>query len=163
MKKILFLFSIFLLISCAVKQQLAYIPKSVIINNLDFRKYTQRGFLFTPDKYLGEYSTVGMISYVSKAGATQKFEQMPNPYYNKKYGNAEFVMGTSWTIDPIYTDVGIDSIYNYCSKLGADALVELIITYNEKEFIGFPSTTFYGEKSIMLPEITIFGVAIKRK
>lgn len=164
MKKIIiFLLGMLFITSCAVQQQLAYSPKSVQIYNLDLRKYTDKGFLFTPDKYLGEYATVGIISYVDKADAKQTFEQLVNPYYNKKYGNQEFVMGTSWIISSISAAAGIDSVFNYCSKLGADAVEELVITYKEKEFFGFPSTTSYGEKSVMIPEITISGVAIKRK
>jgi hypothetical protein len=167
MKKLFtLLFFVSLLASCAVQQKFAYSPKSVTINNLDLRKYTDKGFLFTPDKYLGEYSTIGIISYVSKAGAKQTFGQINNPYYkiNKNnYQTPEFVMGTSWVEEPVYTSDGIDSIYNYCSKLGADAVEELNITYTVKEFVGFPSTTSYGERTTYIMEITITGVAIKRK
>jgi hypothetical protein len=34
----------------------------VLISGYDFTSYTERGFLFTPEQYLGDYDAIGLLS-----------------------------------------------------------------------------------------------------
>jgi hypothetical protein len=43
---------------------LKHIPSKSLMYGIDFKKYSEKEFLFTPEKYQGEYLTVGIIEYV---------------------------------------------------------------------------------------------------
>ena len=44
---------------------LKFIPAEEYFMGIDFRPYTEQGFLFTPEKYLGEYESIGLVDLIS--------------------------------------------------------------------------------------------------
>ena len=169
MKKLLLFFAIlsFIATGCAVLHT-TYYPTDKSINNVDLRKYSDKGFLFTTDIYPKDYDAVGIVSYSSREGANQVSKAISNPFYNPDFygkgnGNAPTVTALQWDKYPIYTSDGIDSLYKYCVGIGADAIERLTINYSFVQVEGKPSTNAYDESTTLLLKIDISGFAIKRK
>ena len=60
MKFILFLGLIpFLFNACSYGSE---VHKMVLVSGYDFTSYTEKGFLFTPEQYLGDYDAVGLLN-----------------------------------------------------------------------------------------------------
>ena len=62
MKLILIAIAVLIFNGCAT---LKFIPAEEYFMGIDFRPYTEQGFLFTPEKYLGEYESIGLIDLIS--------------------------------------------------------------------------------------------------
>jgi hypothetical protein len=52
------------LFSCATVKR-KYIPKVLSVSAFDLSKYSNQGFLITPNKYNGDYESVGIISAIA--------------------------------------------------------------------------------------------------
>ena len=48
-------------ISCST---VTYIPAATQFYAIDFSKYTELGFLITPEKFIGEYESIGIVAVV---------------------------------------------------------------------------------------------------
>jgi hypothetical protein len=137
--KTLITFFVILMFGC---KPLMYIPGSSHMFGVDFRKYAEKGFLFTPEMYNGEYSTIGYMDYTLSPSAE---------YKNK----------SSWVIQKIKLTDAIDTVYNHCIYMGADALVKfefstIDVTHNKNdEGYAIPNP-------VTIQEIRITGIAIKR-
>lgn len=142
MKKILiFLFGI-LLTSCIVLKE---IPSSKISYEIDLQKFSDKGFLITPEKYNGEYLLISIytlyyfpsahiISVKSKTGSSQQI----------------------WNIDKINLTTIFEEIYETTIKKNGDAFVnfttkEIVKSYNKID------------KPVNINGIEITGYMIKRK
>ena len=55
-----------LIISCSV---ITHIPEKSTFYGLDFTRFTSRGFLITPEKYLNAYESIGIVTYTYMPGA----------------------------------------------------------------------------------------------
>lgn len=104
----------------------------------DFGKYSEKGFLFTPEGYNGEYESVGMFS-VKHTPSYKEIEDI------ERLPKRTFVMG-EFNIEST-----IDYFYVYATERGADAIINL--TTMEDQIIIEGKIT---------PRITISGFAIKR-
>ena len=60
MKNLFILIVGVILISCTNPPKV--VPEYLNISNVDFSDYAAIGFLFTPDKYGGDYQSIGLIS-----------------------------------------------------------------------------------------------------
>jgi hypothetical protein len=157
MKNLLGVLFIFILSGCAELKTINPVENLSII---DFTPYTQKGFLITPEKYSGNYESIGIIDYSFKPGATLKSKVMKSiksasgPYYkdNAYVENFEH----EWVVDSISFDAVLQKVYEICIRMGADALInfhpELI---SEQRISSLPTIEIYG--------IKITGFAIKRK
>jgi hypothetical protein len=162
MKKIIFLLALFTIsfFGCKTLEELKYVSKNEILVGIDFRKYTDQGFFITPEKYLGEYYSIGLISYdYLPAGEYKSVGIKRNPNYNKENLNTpEYIEVKEWLFEKVHVEQVMDSVYYYCTKLGADALVNFNIV---------PKIYTYGFGIYSNPPtiqgITISGFAVKRK
>ena len=87
-----------------------------------FSEYSDRGFLFTPYTYEGEYEAIGMLT----------FEMLPEANW---VGDDDYVLNSGaweesvrphWRVDSLITiEVALDSVYNHCVEIGADAMVDV--------------------------------------
>lgn len=153
MKKLLFFIPIILLIftqSCKTIE-LSQIPKQEIFSGIDFREYTKKNFLFTPEKFIGDYESIGIVSFLimPEANKDSKFEP------NTKNGKAGYYT-SEWTVKDIDIQNAIEGIYKHCVEMGADALVN------------FKSDIQIVDYSYLIPPLKlqgyqITGFAIKRK
>ncbi len=133
MKKILILFTFFLLVSCS---QLTYIKETQELSAIDFREYSKKGFLITPEMYNGKYSSVGVIHY----------KVTPKAVYSNM----------RWIVDTLHIQSVLDGVYEICNKMGADALVNFKASFEGTYYSGISNP-------INLIGIEISGLAIKRE
>ena len=140
MKKIMFLLLIFLT-GCGVT-----IYNINPINEyfgIDFSKYSEMGFLITPEKYIGEYESIGMIEYKLIPGAKYSVTKKAYQQTPLKYG---------WLIDEIEFSQAVDSIYFMAKSMGANTIMnfDFNIETNEK----------YSNPMKYMNPITIYGYRI---
>ena len=63
MKQITLSLFLLVLFSCTTTKQTHY-PKQIFFFGFDFRPFTEKGFLFTPENYDFEYKSIGLITCV---------------------------------------------------------------------------------------------------
>jgi len=147
MKNLLIAFAAFLLLSCVLPP--TKIPRVSIFTGIDFRKYTESGFLFTPEKYSGEYESIGIVNY----------KLMPAAEFVSSYGDQDPTYNgpnsKRWVTEEIYLGQVIDSLYVMAKEMGADAIMNFEVIYEEES-----RADVYGLK---LEGWTARGFAIKRK
>ena len=152
MKKILLIpLLLILFATCAEPPDL--IQEKFIVTGYDFTKYSDKGFLFTPNEYNGEYQSMGLIqlTYMPEAKLVTVYVSSLN-----SEGKPITIKKKKWKIDPLNVDKVIEDIYNLCMTMGANALTQMDIEpYSENHAQG---TT----KPITITGIKISGFAIKR-
>lgn len=135
MKKILLFLSILYFSGCypgSIESQ-----KLIIIKRFDFTKYSKKGFLFTPEKIIGNYESIGMVEV---------------DIYPEFKSFATSTNAQNWMPINVSTDEVIDSLYSVCNKMGANALTNFKIGNTEPVRNG--DKIYYG--------IRANGFAIKR-
>lgn len=127
---------------------------------LDFTKYTEKGFLFSPYQYNGDYEAIGIINYKFVPSAEfveskEEFELMyekGNRIGDKKDSYKMFWLENSYNLYDL-----LDSIYYWSTSKGANAIVDLKLNVTS-EYFG------YGYiNPITIKGVEITGFAIKRK
>ena len=92
--------------------------ETMVVRGYDFTKYTDEGFLITPEKYQGRYQSIATLS-VTLWPRMEKREvkvnvDNPSPNTTKE----------EWRVtDPVSTEEVIDSLYTRAQSLGADAII----------------------------------------
>lgn len=145
MKRIALLLIVLLLAGCAT-ERVTRIQREVTFTGFDFRQYTEKGFLFTPDVYTGAYDAIGLLN------ATV----FPEAFREEEVVKGERKLGR-WHIRPVDAQEAIDEMYRQASALGADALVQFSIKSIEKDV---ETGDLAG---LVLPGIEVSGFAIKRR
>lgn len=135
------------LFSCKVTK-VNMIPKREILTRIDFREYSKKDFLFTPEKYDGKYESVGLISFLIMPEAVKEKIKV-NPFVDSEETY-------KWNINEINIQNAVEGIYKHCIEMGADALVNFKADVEiEDNSIATPPLKLYGYR--------ITGFAIKRK
>jgi len=160
MKSIIFKFLIIssfaaILSSCA-STQLTNREEEVKIFAIDFREYADKGFLFMPDEYFGEYEVKGLITAELHPEVIYREGRVSTPIPG-------YVLTVLYFADKTYTkviknveiDELIEYIYNLAIEWGGDA------------FTNFKSSMEVGKTDDNLNSIytyySISGIVIKRK
>ncbi|MBN2827911.1 MAG: hypothetical protein JXQ26_07970 [Tissierellales bacterium] len=143
----LFVFTIIIFIGCS--KILHRTPKVDNFDKLDFTKYTEKGFLFTPLLYNGNYESVGLINYRFIPSASYKdMKTVKNGVYTTIY---------YWDRDNFSLYDLLDSVYTWSSSKGANAIVNLKLEV-ATEYFG------YGfDNPATIQGLDVSGFAIKRK
>jgi hypothetical protein len=115
-----------------------HIEKQVIVKNLDFEKYSSKGFLMTPNSYGGDYTALGMISISVTDEAN----------FNQKTAKWDIKFSDNQEI--------IERAYTLSIKKGANALTNISI---KNDYISKNA----GVVSVIVPRTIITGLMIKRK
>lgn len=144
------LFSV--LSACQTTNQITKIPRKEELTGIDFTKYTKLGFLITPEKYSGNYESIGLIDFVFMPEAIRKTNYIENSYSWKETEN--LVTGYSWNVEKVNIQDAIDGIYKRCVEMGANALVNFNATTETKEYL-FPNAP------LTIKGYRITGFAIK--
>ena len=122
---------------------------------IDFRKYGDKGFLFMPDKYYGEYEVRGMIRAELHPSVTYKEGYMPR---SDSYTSQSFLLNDQ-RFNIITSNVDVDSlleyIYNLSIEWGGDAFTHLETKTEIGKTDDHPMATY--------SYLVISGVVIKRK
>lgn len=113
MRKYVVVLVVFLvLVSCSSQ---TYMVRSTV---LDFKKYSDEGFVISEGDYSKTYKSIGVVTAVSTTGAIFKNKFQENMWAGKiKHAN---------------TPDAVDEAYKRCIELGADALLFLKIEKYEK-------------------------------
>jgi hypothetical protein len=118
-----------------------------LVSGYDFTEYSQRGFLFTPEPYLGEYESMGLVEIVfvpSVHRQTAKNVNQPGTYRIT-------VSDTQYRVSEVDSDEIILMLYNVASDLGADAVTHFEIRSHTLDNNGTP-----------ISSVRVSGFAIKR-
>lgn len=100
------------------------------LNVLDFREYTKKGFLFTPEGYTGKYESIGMIDFWVEEGAIWKIKEKKIG----RYAGSDLVERSgSWEYEGTDLQSVLDVIFNQCNDMGANALINFKITRSIEE------------------------------
>lgn len=124
---------------------------------IDFRKYTDKGFLFMPDEYFGEYEVKGMIT-AELHPEVKYITEEPSEIESGKQLEFKFVAGSKY-----YTKIVaipdneelIDHIYNQSVEWGGDAFTHFKNSIEVAMTDANPNTSYTYYK--------ISGIVIKRK
>ncbi|HRQ78483.1 MAG TPA: hypothetical protein PLY94_07770 [Gemmatimonadaceae bacterium] len=121
-----------------------HIPGSVSVTGIDFTKYTTLGFMFTPERYAGDYESIGLITVTIIPTATGSLR------IQARSGATERTV--DWTVSPVEAKDVLDEAHSRAVAMGADAIMNLSLQAIPQVH---PELTFYG--------IELRGFAIKRK
>lgn len=125
------------------------VSKKIFFYGYDFTSYTEKGFLFTPEQYLGDYDAIGLL----------KLEIIPEVrqiFYGTRATEQgwETIIGNTrqWQVKEISSKQLLDSLYNKAVSMGADAVVRFSLN----------STSHYNG-DVTFNGLEVSGFAIKRK
>jgi|WetSurMetagenome_2_1015567.scaffolds.fasta_scaffold00070_3 hypothetical protein len=150
MKKLFLLLSALILASCTPKIVLQTIEPSETLYSIDFTPFSKKGFLITPEKYNGQYESLGLV----------KYEAFPGGDYMKVGNKSGRLTSQSdriseWQKDPYSLQNVLPRVYDICVKLGADALVNFDYELIKRDVADIPNHS-------TLTGVRITGFAIKR-
>lgn len=125
--------------SCATTK-----PSNEIIytTGFNFSEYTEKGFLITPDSYLGEYQSIGLINVTMWPAVIEI-----RGTRTATGGN----VNSGWRIERLNVQKAIDQIYAEADSMGADAITQFRIRSTER-----------NNGLLKVPGAEISGFAIKR-
>ena len=132
MKNIFYFIVLVMLMGSCKVTEITQIPKKEFFSVLDFRKYAEKGFLITTEKYNGEYESIGIISYVMMPEAVRQ-RYITNSKSEKPIRPTPIII--NWKIEDVYIQDAIEGIYNQCLKMGADALVNFNAESKSEEYL----------------------------
>lgn len=140
------IFSLIILSSCAsLNNAIEIVPGQLSYYSIDFREYTDKGFLFTPYSYGGNYQPVGLI----------QIDIRPEAHYKKaNYFNTK----SYWEYKKLSNSDLLKVAYEKAIEMGADAVVDFKILTNYE-----PVNVGQGIYAGNLPVYNVTGFAIKRK
>jgi len=144
MKKYLFIVLLVGVWSCSKPPLLS--PEDFQFSAISFKKYTEKGFLFTPDTYEDKYESIGIIDATLFPEANLKNAETGSPTGSMIY----------WVTEPINVQKALDSLYFDCVGMGADALVQIKFEVVEEK--KYRDTT----NPLLIKGLNIRGFAIKR-
>lgn len=159
MKRIaVFALALVIMASCTVQmKEITKIQGYTIMNKIDFRKYSDKGFLITPEKYSGEYHAVGMIDFIKMPGAV--YVKRTRLDDNNKPVTPEFghpaEIDKNWVPENINMDAVLEDLYKQCVALGADAIINFNLETNSVLHGGITNP-------VTIEGVRITGFAIKR-
>ena len=148
MKRIIVLFSFMLLLSSCSNSY--NIERFTEVFGFNFTKYSNEGFLITPEGYNEEYESLGLIQLRLYPAVKRSLPAGDYDNYVKVSigGNAHY-------IERITADMLLDSLYTEAKALGADAIINFKHTVLDET----PLTKNYP-KGIQVNSVS--GLAIKR-
>jgi len=136
-------------ISSCVTHQLTEWETDLRSSGYDFRSYTERGFLFTPEIYTESYEAIGLVE-ITYVPEIREHRQPGNPVPLAGYRILSS-NDRNYYIELPETDNLIEEMYNLADGLGADALSNFRI-----------SPERLNNNNVEIETIKVSGFAIKR-
>lgn len=132
--------------SCASRPP---VYRHVEIYGVDYSRYANEGFYFSPYAYTKEYVPVGQY-YLALVPGAKYLDECPS-------GKSECMAWETvgWVVDYAHVQHAVDSMYNLARAAGADALVDVKLS---KVTVMPPD-----RPGLILPIFEVSGFAIKRK
>ena len=152
---------IILIFGCAAippQTPLTFISKTKSVKGIDFREYTEKGFLFTPEKYQGDYESIGLLNFsISSEAVLEKILVSEVNEMARKAGLSD-VYRYKWNIEEINYKEVLDLAYDTSISMGGDAIINFEINYDVNHYRNAD-----GYPSVYIPKINVTGFVIKRK
>ncbi|RLD45663.1 MAG: hypothetical protein DRI89_00265 [Bacteroidetes bacterium] len=139
MKKLLIVLTITILTSCTSLEKISFIPGEENLYGIDFKRYSDEGFLVTPEKYLGEYESIGLLTYeLVPSSNYRRTGRQPNPNYvhGSTSSGPQFYDIYKWVDEKMDTQQALDSLYNICVKNGANGLMNFRTEEITRAYLG---------------------------
>lgn len=145
-KSVCFLVCTALFVGCA--PGISYVAGNKSVGAIDFIRYSEKDFLFSPHEYLGDYESVGLVSAsIFPAALLEKIDT------GKKNDAGEPIFKKVWDIKKVNLNEALDSLYYFASKLNANAIIDLRIETKSEIYNKIGS-------GVAAPEVTITGYEI---
>lgn len=132
-----------MLFNCCALKPPARMPEKLVVTGIDFSQFSDKGFLFTIDKYLGEYESIGIV----------EVDFVPEAYYFTVAGQGQQMYNNQVNQKKVDLEVALDRLYDICVEMGANALTQ--IEFDDYKLL-------YPRTFININGIKIRGFAIKR-
>lgn len=159
-KNLLIIIVLGLITSCISPRELKNISEKRNFYAIDFREYSKNGFLITPEKYIGDYQSIGIVRFEVYPGASYTVvERKVNPNYNPNTtgpNSSKYYDVKEWIVRKISMQDALDGIFEKCKEMGADALVNFKMDYDAVPYDGISNP-------VVINGYIITGYAIKRK
>ena len=121
MKKLLGISVVIVLFTCCATE-IKVIPPVRSLLGIDFTPFTKKGFLITPEKYLGTYESIGIIDYMARQGAI--FQYVGKKSITSEYLESDrYVDSYEWVKDTLSLYNVMNDVFKICTEMGANALV----------------------------------------
>lgn len=120
--------------------------ETINVTGYDFSEYTDKGFLITPEQYLGDYQSIGLITVTQWPEVKEQEVMRPVP------GKARMQRVTKMDHGEINVRKAIDEIYKVAKDMGADAITRFDVTPTERK-----------NGTLVVPGVEISGFAIERE
>ena len=144
-----FLLIIFFLVACTPPPNINHVPKYVSVHSINFSKYSEKNFLFTPYQYLGDYKSIGLLTISVTPEANLKETRT-----GSRGGDGLPIVEKQWEIESLDLDKVIEAYYKKAVEMGANAVVDFKITSETK--------LQYTDPILRVEEIEISGFVIER-
>jgi len=94
----------------------------ITVSGFDFTKYASKGFLITPEQYLGEYQSIGVINVTI----------WPSVSESPKASAKGVTERQRWYIGQLNVNKAIDRIYQQATNMGADGIMRFDVRSIER-------------------------------
>jgi hypothetical protein len=162
LKAIIFIIFILQLLSCA-PNKLSYIPKVEMVHIIDLTKYSDEGFLITPESLSGKYESVGpLYCKILPAANREEFvlNYIPTEKEKKRGITGENINANKtdavWVSEEISVDSVLNIAYETAISLGGNAIMEFSIYSIVEEY------TVNNFETVRIHGYEIRGFVIKR-
>jgi uncharacterized protein YbjQ (UPF0145 family) len=126
MRILLILLTIILFSGCTPK--LVQWETDYIIDGYDFRKYTEEGFLFTPNAYSDDYKSIALINILF----VPEIDNIQGNPFNKPIENSErrviWYYSDYYYVEESNPKIMVQNIYELAKDLGGDAVTNFKIS-----------------------------------
>jgi uncharacterized protein YbjQ (UPF0145 family) len=125
-----------------------------LVSGYDFTEYSQSGFLFTPEPYLGDYESMGLIEIVYVPSVKQHaavWSQQTASLANQPGSHRITVFNKPYQVSEANSEDIIRILYEVATDLGANAVTHFEIKNHTLDNNGTP-----------IPSVRVSGFAIKR-
>lgn len=144
-KAIIILIAVLSLASCASIKPASRIVSTAFV---DFRKFTESGFMITPNEYYGEHETIGEIRMEVVPAMVETYPELKK---NNKDGMPKPVVGIELLTFQEVAGLAVER----AKLLGADAIVNFKLVKEDREPL-----VLERNKSII--KYVVYGLCIKR-
>lgn len=134
------------------------VPAQTLVSGLDFRRFSDQGFLITPEMYPGNYDSRGLVTVTLLPFAYRDFkrEQTRIGGYGGNRTSSTIDSYGGWRYASVQPGDALDSAFAVATRMGADALVRFDMK---------PIQQTLGPETggLVITGLEVSGFAIKRR
>jgi len=138
--------------NCVPSSGVVEVSENYPVYGYDFTTYSEEGFLFTTETYLGDYESVGLIEIPYRPEfirAEVPRGTVPDQWEGYENYQDPFDENLYWRVKQADPDTLIKEAYEIADSMGADAIINFEIS---------PYTVENGSLSVTSIRLTGFGI-----